>query len=136
MIEKYKDIINLERPRSQKKVQMPRKDRAAQFAPFAALTGHEAAVKETGRLTEKRIELDQYMKDELNRKLQILRKQIKDQPKVSISYFEADGRKEGGRYINLRARVKKIDSYGRTILMEDDSLIPMDEILKLDIKKD
>ncbi len=134
MIKKYSDIIDLPRPNSKRRPQMPVENRAAQFAPFAALTGHEEAVKETARLTEKRIELDQYMKDELNRRLQILIQDIRNQPKVRISYFQGDEKKEGGRYIKLIGRVKKIDPYRRIILMEDNKIIPMEDIIELSLK--
>ena len=85
MTDKYDDIINLPRHVSQKRLPMSIKDRAAQFSPFAALTGHDAEVKETARITEKRLELDQYMKEKLNHKLQILVDKVKEEPKINNS---------------------------------------------------
>lgn len=132
MTDKYDDIINLPRHVSKKRPPMPVKDRAAQFSPFAALTGHDAEVKETARITEKRLELDQYMKEKLNHKLQILVDKVKEEPKINITYFEPDDKKDGGAYITITGRVKKIDEYERTILMKDGQVIPIDEIIRLE----
>ena len=132
MTDKYDDIINLPRHVSKKRPPMPIKDRAAQFSPFAALTGHDVEVKETARITEKRVELDQYMKEKLNHKLQILMDKVKEQPKTKITYFKPDDRKDGGAYITITDRVKKIDEYERTILMKDGEVIPIDEIITIE----
>lgn len=132
MTGKYDDIINLSRHVSKKRPNMPIKDRAAQFSPFAALTGHDEAVKETARVTEKRIDLDQYMKEELNRKLQILMEKIKENPKIKITYFEADENKEGGTYITTTGMAKSIDEYRKIIFMTDDTIIHIDEIIKIE----
>lgn len=134
MINKYEDIINLPRHTSKKRPAMPIKDRAAQFSPFAALTGHDVAVKETARVTERRIELDQYMKEELNYKLQILIKKIKESPKIKIKYFEADNNKDGGTYIISKGRVKKIDEYNKIIFINHNIRIPIDNIIKIEGK--
>lgn len=132
MTDKYEDIINLPRHISNKRSAMPIQDRAAQFSPFAALTGHDAAVKETARVTERRIDLDQYMKEDLNDKLQILIKRIKENPKIKIKYFQADKNKDGGTYIIVNNRVKKIDEYEKIIFMEDNTIIPIDNIVKIE----
>ncbi len=132
MIDKYDDIINLPRHVSKKRVPMPIQERAAQFSPFAALTGHDAAVKETARITEKRIELDQYIKEELNHKLQILIKKIEENPKIKVTYFEPDDKKNGGVYITIIGRIKKIDEYGKIIFMTDDIEVPIDEIVRIE----
>lgn len=134
MTDKYDDIINLPRHVSKKRPPMPIKDRAAQFSPFAALTGHDAEVKETARITEKRIELDQYMKEKLNHKLQILVDKVKEEPKINITYFEPDDKKDGGAYITITDTVKRIDEYERNILMKDGGVIPIDEILNVEGK--
>lgn len=132
MTDKYDDIINLPRYVSKKRPPMPVKDRAAQFSPFAALTGHDAEVKETARITEKRVELDQYMKEKLNHKLQILMDKVKEETEINITYFEPDDKKDGGAYITITGRVKKIDEYEKMILMKDDILIPIDEIIRIE----
>ncbi|MSU02113.1 hypothetical protein [Tissierella pigra] len=131
-MEKYRDIINLPRPVSKKRRPMAIGDRAAQFAPFAALTGHEKAVEEVARLTEDRIELDQYMKDDINRKLQLLLDRVKERPEVEILYFQADHRKEDGRYLQLKAKLKKIDIYEKLLIMDNLTEITIDNIIKLD----
>jgi len=134
MTDKYDDIINLPRHVSKKRPPMPIKDRAAQFSSFAALTGHDAEVKETARITEKRVELDQYMKEKLSHKIQILMDKVKEEPEVNMTYFEPDDKKDGGAYITITGRVKKIDEYERTIIMKDGGVIPMDEILNVEGK--
>lgn len=132
MTEKYDDIINLPRHISKKRPPMAIKDRVAQFSPFAALTGHDAEVKETARITEKRVELDQYMKEKLNHKLQILMDKVKEEPEINITYFEPDDKKDGGTYITIIGTVKKIDKYNKIILMKDYVSIPLDEIIDIE----
>ena len=104
---KYDDIIDLPRHKSSTRPPMPREKRAAQFAPFAALTGHEEAVKETARLTDKKIELDETMKAILNEKLKIIKRDLVKKPYVEITYFQPDKRKAGGYYYSINGRVKK-----------------------------
>lgn len=133
MIDQYDDIINLPRHISKKRSPMPIEDRAAQFSPFAALTGHDSAVKETARTTDRKIELDIYMRDNLDYKLQILVAKINEEPRVSITYFEPDDKKVGGIYTTLTNTIKKIDIYNKTILMEGDIIIPIDEIINIEI---
>lgn len=111
---------------------MPVKDRAAQFAPFAALTGHYEAVKETQRLTEERIELDEYCKASLERKLKEIREQSDTEPAVSVTYFVPDARKEGGAYVTAEGRVKKIDEYERVLVFTDGRRVMVDEIIEID----
>lgn len=132
MKDKYADIINLPRHVSKKRAPMPIKDRAAQFAPFAALTGHKAAVDETARVTEKRIELDPYLKEEIDNKLEILLMNLEDRPEVEITYFVLDERKVGGQYVTTVGKLNKIDEYKKTILIDKDKIIPISEILRID----
>ena len=87
--------------------QMPLIDRAAQFSPFAALTGHDSAIQETARLTDDRVELDEYIKDALNDKLQILIERLKEYPKIRITYFQPDENKDGGDYITSNGTIKR-----------------------------
>lgn len=129
---KYDDIINLPHHVSAIRPHMPVSDRAAQFSPFAALTGHDAAIKETARLTEQRVELDENSKCILNEKLQMIAENLQKQSIVTITYFLPDDRKEGGAYVNVTGSVKKIDEYNRRIIMCDGTMISMNEIVYLD----
>lgn len=128
----YDDIINLAHHVSATRPQMPMSDRAAQFSPFAALTGYDAAIKETGRLTDTKIELDDEGLNDLNAKFQFLVEHLKDEPEVSITYFKADERKAGGSYLEATGIVKKLDDFERLITMQNGAKIPMDDILSID----
>ena len=110
---------------------MPLRDRAAQFAPFAALTGYEAAVGETARLTAERRELDTQEAEELNRRLADLAARLKDRPEVTIGYFVPDDRKAGGAYVTVTGRVRHISVPEKTLVMEDGTEIPMDDVVSL-----
>lgn len=131
---KYDDIINLPHPVSRKHPRMPLRDRAAQFAPFAALTGHEAAINETVRQTDERISLSENVIDEINHRLNIIAKTIDAPKKVSIVYFVPDDRKKGGIYEEHEGLVKQIDEYKKVLIMTDDTKIPIEQIV--DIKGD
>ena len=111
---------------------MPMSDRAAQFAPFAALTGYDAAIIETGRLTDERIELDEEALTALDMKYQLLMEALDDAPEVTITYFQPDERKAGGKYITATGAVKKVDDFERRITMRDGTRIPMDDVLSID----
>ena len=132
MMNPYDDIINLPHHTSTSRPHMSAHDRAAQFSPFAALTGYDAAITETGRLTDKRVELDEYRKADLNERLCKIQDQMDEQPEVSITYFQPDKKKSGGAYITVNGRVKKIDAYERTVVMQDDTKIPIDGIFEID----
>lgn len=132
MMNPYDDIINLPHHASTSRPHMSAHDRAAQFSPFAALTGYDAAITETGRLTDKRVELDEYRKADLNERLCKIQDQIDEQPEVSITYFQPDKKKSGGAYITVTGCVKKIDAYERTVVMQDDTKIPIDGIFEID----
>ena len=127
----YDDIIRLPHHVSQNHPQMPLRERAAQFAPFAALTGYEAAVGETARLTAERRELDAQEAEELNRRLTDLAARLKDRPEVTIEYFVPDGRKSGGAYVTVNGRVRHISVPEKTLVMEDGTVIPMDDVTAL-----
>ena len=131
MNNRYDEIINLPHHVSKTRPQMPMSDRAAQFAPFAALTGYESAIKETGRLTDERIELDEEALTALNRKYQLLIEALDDAPEVTITYFQPDERKAGGQYVSATGTVKKVDTFGRRILLQDGTRIPMDSVYDL-----
>lgn len=127
----YEDIINLPHHVSTKHPQMTRTARAAQFAPFAALTGYSDAIKETSRLTTKRIELDDGLKVILNNKLQLILDNIKETPEVSFTYFIYDNLKSGGEYVTITGIVKKIDIVNGYIFLTDKTKIPINEIINI-----
>jgi hypothetical protein len=128
----YDDIINLPHHVSTTRPQMAAIDRAAQFSPFAALTGYDAAIKETARLTDERVEVDEYMEDALRDRLQIIADRIKEHPEIAITYFQPDAKKNGGTYITSISTAKKIDEYERVVVMADGTAIPIDEIISID----
>lgn len=128
----YDDIIHLPHPVSATHPPMSRQNRAAQFAPFAALTGYEAAVRETARLTDQRIELDEYEKDALNEKLQLVAEQLSDSSEIEVTYFLPDQKKAGGAYVSATGQVKKIDEFKQLIVFQDGKKIPIEEIIEID----
>lgn len=128
----YDDIIDLPHHVSATRSRMSMIDRAAQFSPFAALTGYDAAIKETGRLTDERIELSEESRAVLDRKQQLLLDNLADRPEVSVTYFVPDERKAGGAYVTVTGRVKKVDDYQRLLLLTDGTKIPLDEILDME----
>ncbi len=128
----YDDIINLPHHVSAVHPRMSAIDRAAQFSPFAALTGHGAAISETARLTEARQELDETKKEELDARLQVIRECLSMQPEVAITYFVPDARKEGGSYLRAAGTVKKLDDNGHKVIMADGMSIPMDAINEIE----
>lgn len=131
-MEKYKDIINLPHKQSSKRPHMSLLDRAAQFAPFAALVGYDDAIKETGRLTDERIEMSEEKLAVLNSRYQILVDHLGEEPEVSITYFVPDIYKTGGSYIEKTGLVKKLDNYERLITLVDGTRILMDDVLALE----
>ncbi len=132
MNRKYNEIMGLPHHVSKTRPQMPMSDRAAQFAPFAALTGYDAAIKETGRLTDERIELDVEALSALDMKYQLLMEALDEAPEVTITYFQPDERKAGGKYVSAVGAVKKIDDFERRITMQDGAKIPMDDVLSIE----
>lgn len=128
----YDDIIDLPHHVSATRPRMSMIDRAAQFSPFAALTGYDAAIKETGRLTDQRIELSEDSRAALDRKQQLLVECLADQPEVSVTYFIPDERKSGGAYVTVTGIVKKVDDYQRLLLLTEGTKIPLDDILELE----
>ena len=124
---KYDDIIDLPHPTSERHPRMPMANRAAQFSPFAALSGYDDAVKETARLTDRRPELTEEAKSVLDAKLQLLVPGMG----ASFTYFQQDEKKEGGAYLTVTGTVKKFDSYAREIVLGDGRRMPIDDILEL-----
>lgn len=126
---KYDDIINMPHHVSSKRQRMPMIDRAAQFSPFAALTGYDAAVKETARLTDKRIELDEYEKAALDEKLRVALEN--PEKEITITYFKPDARKDGGSYISNDGNIKKIDNYEGMVILTDGTEISIEDIVEI-----
>ena len=129
--DKYDDIINLPHHVSTTHTHMALIDRAAQFSPFAALTGYNECIRETARITDTRIELDEGEKAILDERLQIMAEHLDMQPVVSITYFKADNKKDGGAYLTAAGVVKKIDAYERNVKMTDGTVIPMEDIINI-----
>lgn len=125
---KYDEIINLPHHVSSNHKPMSLYDRAAQFAPFAALTGHDEAIDETARLTSARIELSADEQQALSRKLNYA---LDKKVSVTISYFKSDPFKEGGAYLTARGSIKKIDEYDATLILTDGLSIPLDDIFSI-----
>ena len=128
----YSDIINLPHHVSKTRTQMSMLDRAAQFSPFAALTGYDAAIKETGRLTDEKIELDEDTKAALDMKQSYLIEIIDEQPEISVTYFLPDTRKSGGAYVTTTGKLKRFDEYERLLILTNGKKIPMDDIADIE----
>ena len=128
---KYADIIDLPHHQSEKRQKMSNYDRAAQFSPFAALTGHADSIKETARLTDEYSELSEEMKAIMNEKILFLMEQLENQPEITITFFKPDEKKQGGAYITITGVVKKIKTYERQIQMTTGDLIPIDMIFDI-----
>ena len=125
---KYDDIIHLPHHVSKKHPQMPAMNRAAQFAPFAALTGHGAAIAETARQTDSFMELDEDQKEQLDRQLGLIQRNLGQKPAIEATYFQPDAQKEGGAYITVRGQVDKINLSSREILLADGTALPIDRL--------
>ena len=130
---KYDDIINLPHPVSKTHAPMPRAQRAAQFSPFAALTGYEAVLEETARLTDRRIELSESEQAELDRALAWLGDHLGEKPKAALTYFVPDEAKEGGSYRTVTGRVRQLDGVNRTVKIEDGGEIGISDLYALEI---
>ncbi len=132
MNDRYDDIIHLPHHVSKTRPQMSMMDRAAQFSPFAALTGYDAAIKETGRLTDEKIELGEETKAVLDRKQRYLSDMISVQPEITVTYFLPDERKSGGTYLSVTGKLKRIDEYERMMILTDGKKIPLDDIMNIE----
>ena len=129
----YDDIIGLPHPEPQTHPRMSLHDRAAQFSPFAALTGHSAAIAETGRLTDSRVILDEYEMARVDDALQKLQELLPQKPVASITYFVPDERKNGGSYQTVTGEVKRIDAVAGVIQMTDRREIPIEDVFSAEI---
>ncbi len=128
----YEDIIHLPHHVSAKRAPMSIYDRAAQFAPFAALTGHDAIIRETARQVDAPIELTESRREELNRQLQMLSDRIEETPQVVITHYIPDDRKPGGAYVLTTGHLKKIDDYAHVLILTDGSGIDVDTVIQVE----
>lgn len=129
---KYDDILHLPRPVSEKRARMSMIDRGAQFSPFAALVGYDAAIAETARLTEIQIELTDSAKAAVNEQLRLLAERVRTCPWVTVTWFLPDERKSGGVYVTLTERVKKVDVYREMLVLADGREIPFGSIYEIE----
>lgn len=129
----YEDIINLPHHVSDTRAQMSLHDRAAQFSPFAALTGHEAAMEETARLTDQKMELEEDAKEKLDRMFAELLRCMEKRPLLQITFFKPDERKAGGKYLSVTERVCKVHLHDRRLVLEDGTEICFEDILNMQI---
>lgn len=127
----YDDIINLPHHVSVKHPRLSKEQRAAQFAPFAALTGYGDAIKETARITEDRIEIDEEEKKKIDNKIIELKSKINNKPKVTITFFIPDIKKSGGEYVTIIGNLRRIDEYNKLLILEDKKKIPIEEIIEI-----
>ena len=128
----YDDIIHLPHSTSKNRPRMSIHDRAAQFSPFAALSGHAAAIAETARLTDRKLELDEDTKAGLDRRQAILLEHISERPEITVTWFRPDERKSGGAYITTTGRLKKIDEIERVLVLTDGIRIPLEDVASLE----
>jgi len=129
--DKYDDIIHLEHYKSKRHPQMSIQNRAAQFSPFAALTGYESAILEKARVTKHKPELDENKISILNEKLTILHEQLKNPPLILLTYFKKDLKKEGGEIIQKQGYINKVNLTEHTIYFNDMFLISIDCIIDI-----
>lgn len=128
----YEDIIHLPHPVSLRHPPMSSMNRAAQFSPFAALNGYDDAIRETGRLTQERVELTQERREELDRTLSGLLQRIRECPEIRVTYFVPDERKAGGSYATAEGRLKKVDPWKRELVLTNGLRVDMDEVFALE----
>lgn len=129
---KYADIINLPRHTSPNRPRMSAIDRAAQFSPFAALTGYEDAVSEAGRLTDQKLLLSEDAKTVINEKIQLILDVLNEEPIVAITHFVPDPKKSGGSYETVSGIIKEINEYDRAVILTDNTFIPIEQIREIE----
>ncbi len=132
MADPYDDIIDLPHHVSAKHARMPLQDRAAQFAPFAALTGYGAAIKETGRQTDPQLELEEDDRVILDRRQAFLCSILDEQPVISVTYFVPDARKAGGSYVTTEGPLKRVDEFARQLIFFDGTKISLDAVTAIE----
>lgn len=130
---RYDDIINLPHHQSTERAHMSLHDRAAQFAPFAALSGHEEAIEETARLTDEKIILDESAIEKINEKLYKISQNLSEKWNVTITYFRPDALKKGGAYLTDVGSIKKIDEIEKIVIMDSGMKIKMEQIVGIEV---
>ena len=128
----YDNIINLPHPTSKRHPRMSLHDRAAQFSPFAALSGHAAALAETTRLTDRKIELDEDTRAELDRRQAVLLEHMDERPELTVTWFQRDEKKDGGAYLTTTGRLKKLRELERSLVLTDGTEIPLEDVVTLE----
>ena len=132
MKDNYEDILHLPHHVSKTRPPMSMADRAAQFSPFAALTGYDDAILETGRLTDEKLEAGEERLAVLNTQFRILMDHLADHPEISVTYFVPDDRKSGGAYVTVKGKVKKVNDFDRFLVLQDGLRIPMDDVAEME----
>ena len=130
---RYDDIINLPHHVSKTRSQMSMHDRAAQFSPFATLTGYDDAIDETARLTDKQFELSEDARNKLDEQLRLIADRIAEQPEIEVTYFQPDKLKDGGAYLFARGRVRRIDEYDKKLIFSDGIGIGLESIVEINV---
>lgn len=130
---RYDDLLNLKRPTSRKHPPMSRVSRAAQFAPFASLSGYDAVIEETARLTQRQIVPTEEERAAINRQLCLWAEHIRERPTVTLTFFVPDERKAGGAYVTHTGRLQKVDALGQTLVFEDGTAVPFAAIAPIDL---
>lgn len=132
-MEKYDDILNLPHHVSSARPHMSMHDRAAQFSPFAALTGYDDTVRETARLTDERLELTADRITDLNQKITFLNEHTEKRPEITVEYFIPDEKKSGGKYVTLSGKFRRIDEYNHNMVFTSGEEIPLNDIFEIDV---
>ncbi len=131
----YDDIIDLPHHVSQRHPQMPMEKRAAQFSPFAAVAGHDEAIDETARVTDEQVELSEDEMAVIDEKLQWIQGHVKEQPEITVTYFQPDEKKNGGAYVTVTGSAKKIDRFEQVLILRDGTTIPIPCIISLNTSR-
>ena len=127
----YDNIIGLEYKGPSRHPRMSMHDRAAQFAPFAALTGYDEVITETGRITGSKAELDERQMEELNKSMAVIRERLREHPEIIVTFFQKDSRKAGGAYYRTQGHVRNIDDGYRMLVLAEGPSIPMDDLFSI-----
>lgn len=130
---RYDDLLHLSRPVSRKHPPMERAARAAQFSPFASLSGYDAVIEETARLTQRCVEPTEEERAVINQCLCFWAEHIRERPSVTLTFFVPDERKEGGTYATHSGRLKNVDAHGQVLVFEDGTIVPFDAIAPMDL---
>lgn len=130
---KYDDILNLPHHVSNTRPHISMHDRAAQFSPFAALTGYDDTVKETARLTDEKLELTADRINDLNQKIAFLKEHADERPEITVEYFIPDEKKSGGKYVTLLGKFRRIDEYNHNMVFTSGEEIPLNDIFEIDV---